>query len=85
MTRRQLLKDVWRISHEPETNSVEVHVSRLRAKLAEAGCAALVATVPQGGYRLAESEPFMLGSSPPESDALDEYLRNLGWMKETAP
>jgi two-component system OmpR family response regulator len=30
VSRRQLLTDVWRISQEPETNSVEVHVSRLR-------------------------------------------------------
>lgn len=84
VTRRQLLADVWRISHDPETNSVEVHVSRLRSKLADAGCAGLVATAPEGGYRLAESEPFMLDSTPPESDALDEYLRDLGWAREPA-
>ena len=85
VTRRQLLKDVWRISHDPETNSVEVHVSRLRSKLADAGCAGLVATAPEGGYRLADSVPFMLGGTPPESDALDDYLRDLGWTKEPAP
>ncbi len=84
VTRRQLLKDVWRISHEPETNSVEVHVSRLRSKLADAGCAALVTTDPDGGYRLAKSLPFMLGSNPPEGDALDGYLRDLGWTRESA-
>jgi len=52
VTRRMLLTDVWRLQHEPETNSVEVHVSRLRGKLALAGCADLVRTVPTGGYRL---------------------------------
>ncbi|WP_052768831.1 winged helix-turn-helix domain-containing protein [Aurantiacibacter marinus] len=83
VTRRQLLKDVWRISHEPETNSVEVHVSRLRSKLADAGCGDLVATSSEGGYRLAKSDEFMLKSHPPESDCLDEYLRDLGWMEET--
>lgn len=53
VTRRELLRDVWRIHHEPETNSVEVHVSRLRSKLAGAGCEALIETVAEGGYRLA--------------------------------
>ena len=50
--RSELLADVWRLAHDPGTNRVEVHVSRLRAKLAEAGCAGLVATDPAGGYRL---------------------------------
>lgn len=52
VTRRQLLAEVWRLNHEPETNSVEVHVSRLRAKLAGAGCMGMVLTDPRGGYRL---------------------------------
>jgi len=52
-TRRQLLHDVWRLDHDPETNSLEVHVSRLRAKLARLGCQSLIETVPEGGYRLA--------------------------------
>jgi len=82
VTRKQLLKDVWRINHEPETNSVEVHVSRLRSKLAEAGCGGLVATAPKGGYMLSESTPFMLGSTAVEGDALDAYLRDIGWVTE---
>lgn len=45
-----LLKDVWRLRHEPETNSLEVHVSRLRAKLAVSGLGWLVQTHPDGGY-----------------------------------
>ena len=52
VTRRQLLRDVWRLGHDPETNSVEVHVSRLRAKLAAHGCEGVVLTDPRGGYRL---------------------------------
>lgn len=54
VTRRQLLSDVWRIEHDPETNSVEVHISRLRSKLAISKACWLVATDPQGGYRLAQ-------------------------------
>lgn len=51
--RERLLRDVWRLAHVPETNSLEVHVSRLRAKLAVAKVAWLVETDPRGGYRLA--------------------------------
>jgi len=54
VTRRQLLSDVWRIEHDPETNSVEVHISRLRSKLAISKAGWLVVTDPQGGYRLAQ-------------------------------
>jgi DNA-binding response OmpR family regulator len=79
VTRAQLLQDVWRINHEPGTNSVEVHVSRLRSKLAEAGCEHLVQTVPEGGYRLTKDVPFMLAQSFPQADALDRYLRRLDW------
>jgi DNA-binding winged helix-turn-helix (wHTH) protein len=75
VTRVQLLRDVWRLNHEPETNSVEVHVSRLRAKLAEFGCEGLVATDPRGGYRLHDDSPFLLDGEMAEEDALDAYLR----------
>lgn len=52
VSRTRLLREVWRLDFEPGTNSVEVHVSRLRAKLAAAGIAGLVETDPRGGYRL---------------------------------
>lgn len=48
----ELVSDVWRLGHVPETNSIAVHVSRLRAKLALAGYEALVHTAPDGGYVL---------------------------------
>jgi DNA-binding response OmpR family regulator len=75
VTRQQLLRDVWRLNHEPETNSVEVHVSRLRSKLSGLGCEGLVMTDPRGGYRLGEAQPFMLAGAASEEDALDAYLR----------
>lgn len=53
VARETLLADVWRLAHVPETNSLEVHVSRLRAKLAPARAGWLVETDPRGGYRLA--------------------------------
>ncbi len=47
-----LLRDVWRLNHVPETNSLAVHVSRLRARLASAGLDDLVHPAPGGGYVL---------------------------------
>lgn len=80
VTRRQLLEDVWRLGHDPQTNSVEVHVSRLRSKLGAAGCAQLVQTVPEGGYRLTGEVPFMFARTPgSERDALDRYLLKMDW------
>jgi DNA-binding response OmpR family regulator len=73
VTRRQLLHDVWRISQEPETNSVEVHVSRLRAKLALAGVGELIETVAEGGYRLVSEPSFMLGAAGREPAAEPDY------------
>ena len=52
VSRADLLLEVWRLQHDPGTNSLEVHVSRLRAKLNAAGVAALIETAAQGGYRL---------------------------------
>ncbi|MEQ1497351.1 MAG: winged helix-turn-helix domain-containing protein [Novosphingobium sp.] len=50
----ELLHDVWRLSFRPETNSLAVHISRLRAKLRIAGIDGMVETTELGGYRLAE-------------------------------
>ena len=47
-----LLRDVWHLAHVPETNSLAVHASRLRAKLAVAGLPGWIQTVPSGGYQL---------------------------------
>lgn len=52
MTKQQLLADVWRINFEPETNSVAVHVARVRAKLQPFGLGSILATHPDGGYYL---------------------------------
>ena len=62
-----LLREVWRLSFRPETNSLAVHVSRLRAKLRLAGQGGLIETVPGGAYRLTALEPTNF--------ALDDYLR----------
>jgi len=56
-----LLSEVWHLSHRPETNSLAVHVCRLRAKLAGAGLPDLLHTSP-GGYLLAAMD----GADPPQ-------------------
>lgn len=49
---RELLAEVWRLNFKPETNSLAVHVCRLRAKLASAGLPGIVSTTPEGCYAL---------------------------------
>ena len=87
VSRRQLLADVWRLSHEPETNSVEVHVSRLRAKLAAHGCEGVVLTDPRGGYRLPAIRSIGSGPEQPGADRLDIFFREggLATCAELAP
>lgn len=51
--KKELVTDVWYLSHVPETNSLAVHVSRLRTKLALAGLGDVVQSAPAGGYFLA--------------------------------
>ena len=52
VTRKQLLAEVWRIENEPGTNSVAVHVARLRGKLDQFGLGRMIVTDPAGGYYL---------------------------------
>jgi hypothetical protein len=77
VTRKQLLTDVWRLNHAPETNSVEVHVSRLRTKLAEFGCRGVVLTDPRGGYRLADQAPPMFAREQPVGGVREHGVRSL--------
>jgi DNA-binding response OmpR family regulator len=50
VSRAELLHNVWETTHDPGTNVVEVHVSRLREKLG--AHAATIETVRGQGYRL---------------------------------
>jgi DNA-binding response OmpR family regulator len=52
VTRAELLRDVWGIDFEPETNLVDVHVARLRKKLDRHG-RPLIHTVRGEGYKVA--------------------------------
>ncbi len=52
-TRTMLLEAVWDISFDPQTNVVETHISRLRAKIDKPFGTDLIETVRGAGYRIA--------------------------------
>jgi two-component system, OmpR family, response regulator len=52
VTKSMLLEQVWGFRFDPKTSIVETHLSRLRAKLEQAGACNLIQTVRGGGYRL---------------------------------
>jgi two-component system OmpR family response regulator len=52
VTRTMLLERVWEFHFDPQTNIVETHISRLRAKLNEGGGQDLIETVRGVGYRM---------------------------------
>lgn len=56
VTRTMLLESVWDYHFDPQTNVVDVHISRLRQKVDADFDRPLLHTVRGAGYRLAESE-----------------------------
>ena len=48
--RRELLREVWGYDFDPKTNIVDVHVTRVRRKLKDAGAGDLIRTVRGRGY-----------------------------------
>ena len=51
-TRTMLLEAVWSINFDPQTNVVETHISRLRAKVDKPFDRELIVTVRGAGYRI---------------------------------
>lgn len=56
VTYGQLAEAVWAVSTGPESNSLEVHVSRIRQKLEDGGGTRLIQTVRGHGYRFVPDE-----------------------------
>jgi two-component system, OmpR family, response regulator len=54
VTRTMLLEAVWEYNFDPQTNVVDVHISKLRQKLELDGEHALVRTVRNAGYMLTD-------------------------------
>ncbi|MCA0405264.1 MAG: response regulator transcription factor [Proteobacteria bacterium] len=50
VTRTMLLENVWDYHFDPQTNVIDVHVSRLRSKIEREGAPALLHTVRGAGY-----------------------------------
>ena len=55
VTRMMLLENVWDYHFDPQTNIIDVHISRLRTKIDKPFEHALLHTVRGAGYRLHES------------------------------
>ncbi|PTW51268.1 MULTISPECIES: response regulator transcription factor [Rhodovulum] len=53
-TRTMLLESVWDINFDPQTNVVETHISRLRAKVDRPFDKELITTVRGAGYRIGD-------------------------------
>ncbi|ULQ46402.1 response regulator transcription factor [Flagellatimonas centrodinii] len=56
VTRTMLLEGVWDYHFDPQTNVIDVHISRLRAKIDPAGNRPLIHTVRGAGYCMREQE-----------------------------
>jgi len=54
VTRTMLLESVWDYQFDPQTNVIDVHMSRLRKKLGGSADQPLLETVRGAGYRLGE-------------------------------
>jgi len=52
VSRSELLREVWTLKSDPESNIVDAHISTLRAALLRAGEPRLIETVRGAGYRL---------------------------------
>ena len=56
VTRTMLLENVWNYYFDPQTNVIDVHISRLRAKLDEGFDTSVIHTVRGAGYILKEQD-----------------------------
>ena len=52
VTRSMLLENVWDYHFDPQTNVIDVHISRLRGKIDKGFDTPLLETVRGAGYRL---------------------------------
>ncbi|HLJ36879.1 MAG TPA: response regulator transcription factor [Steroidobacteraceae bacterium] len=56
VTRTMLLEGVWEYNFDPQTNVVDVHISKLRQKIEVGSEPALVRTVRNAGYMMSDRE-----------------------------
>jgi len=65
VSRAEFLHRIWNMDFDPETNSLQVHVSRLRRKLGTNG-GARIETLRGQGYRIVSSDSRRDGAAPAE-------------------
>ena len=53
VTKTMLLERVWEFHFDPRTNVVEVHISRLRAKIDKPFAGEMISTIRGAGYSIA--------------------------------
>lgn len=56
VTRTMLLENVWEYHFDPQTNVIDVHISRLRAKIDKDFDKPLLKTIRGAGYKLSDDE-----------------------------
>ncbi|SMC57681.1 DNA-binding response regulator, OmpR family, contains REC and winged-helix (wHTH) domain [Novosphingobium sp. B1] len=56
VTREMLLRDVWNMNFDPQTNVVDVNIGRLRRKLEDGFASPALETIWGAGYRLTRGE-----------------------------
>ena len=56
LTRQMLLRDIWKMSFDPQTNVVDVNIGRLRRKLEEGFDSPALETIWGSGYRLLDGK-----------------------------
>ncbi|MAW80235.1 MAG: DNA-binding response regulator [Parvularcula sp.] len=56
VTRTMLLENVWEYHFDPQTNVIDVHISRLRAKIDKDFDKPLLKTIRGAGYRLSDAD-----------------------------
>jgi two-component system, OmpR family, response regulator len=56
VTRTMLLENVWDYHFDPQTNVIDVHISRLRSKIDKGFAQSLLHTVRGAGYMIREGK-----------------------------
>lgn len=73
--KQQLLREVWRLRHVPETNSLAVHACRLRKKLADMDFPDRIVTEGDGYWFRAQGDRISALPLRAGADSLDAHLR----------
>ena len=68
VTRTMLLENVWDYHFDPQTNVIDVHISRLRAKIEKGFDSPLLHTVRGAGYMLKAGEQRCAAAGAPQDD-----------------